>query len=357
MNNKYLEWERELKPSSKILLYGAGKVAQSVLERLRKKAYVVGIVDRNEEKARLFSKKNDINIVLKNELVNEYKRLYDKCIILITSVSYKDEIFVELSKYIPDNCIKKFDFVPEISGEIIPEQYKNFLGTQMNQLKECYDTMEDLKSKMVMENVIKGRLTYDFSYFNLVRSELTYFPEDIIKISEREIFIDCGAYIGDTYKEFTEACSGVYEKYYGFEVDKANFEKLKKAVPDNFKNVLINKGLFSSSGYLTFEEGGSGTRKIEAGKDGEPCAVVTLDETVDDGCTMIKLDTEGCELEILKGSGKLLKKYKPKLMICVYHNHYDLLNIYQYLIDLKIGYKFFLRHQSGCGADTILFAI
>ncbi len=301
MYNKYLIWETELDIHTRIILFGAGKIAKSILNRLRGKVHIIGISDTNESKARKFSDENDVEFIPKEKLLHEYNQNYGRDLILITSVSYKDEIYNELTKIISCDYVKRFEFVPEISGEIIPEVYHEFVKKNKKELEELYEAFEDMKSKCVFENVIKGRMYYDFSYFKEEKTELTYFPKDIIKVNTNEIFIDGGAYIGDTYYEFIESCSGNYDGYYRFEVEKENFEKLKETVTENEKNVLVNKGLYSRKGFLAFEKGGSGTQRIADSTSGYACPVVTLDEILTDRCTMIKLDTEGCELDILRG--------------------------------------------------------
>ena len=64
----------------------------------------------------------------------------------------------------------------------------------------------DEKSKVVFSKLIHMRQFYDFkdippyNYFN------QYFPNDIIKFSENEVFIDCGAFNGDIVKQFIKYC-------------------------------------------------------------------------------------------------------------------------------------------------------
>ena len=47
----------------------------------------------------------------------------------------------------------------------------------------------------------------------------------------------------------------------------------------------------------------------------------------------------------------------PKLAISVYHRPFDLINIFTFLKNLNLGYKFYFRNYMPSGVDSILFAV
>ena len=74
--------------------------------------------------------------------------------------------------------------------------------------------------------------------------------------------------------------------------------------------------------------------------------------------TYIKMDVEGAELLSLMGAEETIRKYKPKLAICVYHRFDDLLTIPKYIKSLSSEYKFYLRaHDKPYFFDLVLYAI
>jgi hypothetical protein len=75
-----------------------------------------------------------------------------------------------------------------------------------------------------------------------------------------------------------------------------------------------------------------------------------------DRIDFIKMDIEGGELPALKGAERVLRSFKPKLAISVYHNLRDFWEIPQWLNDLKLGYEFYLRHFTIHHEETVLFA-
>lgn len=90
----------------------------------------------------------------------------------------------------------------------------------------------------------------------------------------------------------------------------------------------------------------------------EICQLTTIDEIAQNLAKVdcIKLDVEGSELAALKGGIETIKKFRPKLVICLYHKPEDLFEIPIYLKSLVPEYKMHLAHSS-CGfTDTILYA-
>ena len=69
------------------------------------------------------------------------------------------------------------------------------------------------------------------------------------------------------------------------------------------------------------------------------------------------MDIEGAELEVLSGVRETIKKYNPKLAICIYHKFEDLITIPQYILSLNKNYKLYLRNRQGVGEDTILHCL
>ena len=57
-----------------------------------------------------------------------------------------------------------------------------------------------------------------------------YFPADLITLGEKETFIDCGAFDGDTLRAFVARVNGAFEYFHAFEPDPRNLTKLNAAV-------------------------------------------------------------------------------------------------------------------------------
>ena len=68
------------------------------------------------------------------------------------------------------------------------------------------------------------------------------------------------------------------------------------------------------------------------------------------------MDIEGSELAALKGAKRIIKQYKPKLAICVYHKCEDIFKIPLYLHELVPEYKIMIRQHRYDLYDTVLYA-
>ena len=69
------------------------------------------------------------------------------------------------------------------------------------------------------------------------------------------------------------------------------------------------------------------------------------------------MDIEGAEYKALLGAEKTIKKYKPKLAICIYHKPEDVWEIPWLIHQFNPNYKFYLRHYSLTSPETVLYAI
>ena len=85
--------------------------------------------------------------------------------------------------------------------------------------------------------------------------------------------------------------------------------------------------------------------------------VVRVDDIVDENVTYVKMDIEGAELDSLYGMEKIIKRDKPTLAICVYHNNEDIIEIPEYISSIAPTYKMYLRHHNWSAAETVLYCV
>ena len=191
-----------------------------------------------------------------------------------------------------------------------------------------------------------------------------YFDKALIHLRDGEVFVDCGAFSGDTVEAFAhymrEAfCS--YDKILAFEPAQENRAALvariqKEALCDV---EVIPKAVWSECGEIRFEvDAGSTVGRIDT-DGGTLVPATTLDEEVfrlNVSPTFLKLDVEGAELPILQGARHLIETYHPRIVCAVYHHFTDLLTIPQYLQSLG-GYEFYLRNHAEAAVELDLYAI
>ena len=125
----------------------------------------------------------------------------------------------------------------------------------------------------------------------------------------------------------------------------------------NFNNIeIVPAGAFSYNGDLKFLSSGKTDGAISfEGQTEVP--VLTIDSVVKEAPTFVKMDIEGSESEAIKGAANWIKKSKPKLAIAAYHYAYDLWKLMDEIRDLNSDYKFYLRHYSETGLESVIYAV
>lgn len=71
----------------------------------------------------------------------------------------------------------------------------------------------------------------------------------------------------------------------------------------------------------------------------------------------IKMDIEGSELPALRGAEQVIRRWKPKLAISLYHRPNDFFTIPLWIDSLGCGYRFYLDHYSIHNEETVLYAL
>ncbi|MDR0463016.1 MAG: FkbM family methyltransferase [Pseudomonadales bacterium] len=220
------------------------------------------------------------------------------------------------------------------------------------------DILEDKKSKKIYLGLIQFRKERNVrNYpFHLVEEEQYFIKE--FSFDKNEVFIDCGAYTGDTIDNFFRHCKR-YKQIVALEPDLKKFKELKNKYCKKSKIKPLNIGAYDKNGVIKFAEiDNGGSRIIENDRNNSAYSIKT--KTIDSlnikDVTFIKMDIEGAELKALKGAKKTILKNKPKLAIAIYHSNEDMVDIVEYVHSLVPEYKLYVR-QYGLVHETVLYAI
>lgn len=192
-------------------------------------------------------------------------------------------------------------------------------------------------------------------------------PQGVIECAEGDVAVDAGGCYGDTALYFAHK-AGPKGRVASFEFLPLNVSVFRRNLAINTdlasRISLYEKPVYSSSAERLFVLGsGPGTQVVPKTDDPSALQVETfkIDDLVAAGdfprIDFIKMDIEGAELEALKGSESVLRQFKPKLAITVYHDFKDFWTIPQYLDSLCLGYRFYLRHFTIHAEETVLFAV
>lgn len=266
-------------------------------------------------------------------------------------IGFEPKAFCDNSPKIMNTRVEE---CPVISVDMLEKQYPHSIVIIATQKYHA-----EIRRQLSGLNISK-ELIYEYEHNCLLSYWGTpYFENEILKPEKDEVFIDAGAFCGETAEEFASWCPS-YKKIYSFEPDKVNFEKLSaNVVKKKIRDIVpINAGLWSEDKTLYVARGGddgTGSRVKDTGTD--EVRVVSLDNLLTgEKATYIKMDIEGSEKEALEGARYTIRKYKPKLAICLYHKPEDIITLPQYILELVPEYKFKIRHYTTYTYDTILYA-
>lgn len=351
---KRVEHLNELKciEDKKIVLFGAGLEGQIAYEYFKdKKIKIDFYCDNNKEKQNTM--KNGIKIISIEDL-----KAIDDVVVFITMKIKINEIKSQLKKI-------------GIKGIVFAE-YTMQLDFKKNIDKYLYtynNLLNDSKSKESYKAILEARLYGELSHLEEIYDSNPFYSLLKFRDVTDEFFVDAGAYVGDTVEKFIWNCTGRFKKVYAFEPGLKQFnamcyrtDRLKKewGLKDD-QIECINAGLGESDTTLPLfeDEDNLLTSSFICESSNEnlnKVQIYSLDSYINNKkVTMVKVDIEGFEMEMLKGSKNIIKNQRPKLAISIYHKYEDLFEIPIFINEIMPDYKMEIRHHSSNLSETVLY--
>ncbi|TXJ20084.1 FkbM family methyltransferase [Brachyspira aalborgi] len=345
----YEEHKKEIYDIDKIIekegvsLFGAGQYGEFVSEYLIKNGYKINcFIDNNPNKHG--TKINNIEIVSKDSDQSKNSK-----VLFITARHTVNEIIKQ--NKINYNKLIFFD--------------KYFVIKNFNKLLDFRNGLFDDKSIKVFDVLIYSKIFGDGSYLKNVNEDNQYFCLSKFKsFNDKDIYVDVGAYVGDTIEKFIYLNSAIFSKIYAFEIGKKQFRALNTRIKrlikewaiDNDKITLINAGISNKNGSMFINNDSIITSNSLSSRGNYKVKVFSIDDYLKNKpITFLKADIEGEEFNMLKGAVNTIKNYKPKMAISVYHKPDDLLTIPEFIKNLVPEYKFALRHHNITFNETVLY--
>ena len=235
------------------------------------------------------------------------------------------------------------------------------LYEQAAEVRTAASLWEDDASRREYLNHVRWRALGDQDALESPVGEESYFLDSLYRLKDGEVFVDCGAYVGDTAEQVIRRDPN-FAKIVAIEADPANFERLTRWVgtlhtPIASRIDPLNVAVGSKRDKLHFRASGDeGARLASDGTFVVDC--VPIDElALEDAPTFIKMDIEGAELDALQGARGSIQTHRPILAICVYHKQNDLWRIPLFIHSLVDDYRLFLRPHDVDGWQLVCYAI
>ncbi|MBQ8780439.1 MAG: FkbM family methyltransferase [Oscillospiraceae bacterium] len=232
--------------------------------------------------------------------------------------------------------------------------YEYYLENK-DKFERVYDMLADEKSRQVYENVINFKISGKIHYLDECTTPKEEVYSQLVKIKKDSVYIDLGAYNGDTVLEFAETAGG-YRHIYAFEPNRKNFRKLEKNTAHLENVTSFNAGAWNYSGSIRFTKNeGRMSHASASGEVETPCLAV--DDGVKEQAQLIKLDVEGAEREAIIGAESQISG-GADVICALYHRNEDMFAIPLQIHELSPKLKMYIRHQLYIPAwETNLYAV
>ena len=191
--------------------------------------------------------------------------------------------------------------------------------------------------------------------------EESYLLPDVFQLSPDDIFLDCGAFDGDTIRSLIDH-EIQFDKIEAVEADSHSFARLADFVatlgPDIRNRIRLHQcAVGAHHGTVRFEDtGGLESKVSDEGRiliDMVPIDVMFASKRV----SMIKMDIEGGEYDALLGAQQVIQRDRPILAICVYHSHEDIWRLPLLIRTLCPEHRMYLKAYRGDGIQTVVYAV
>jgi FkbM family methyltransferase len=232
---------------------------------------------------------------------------------------------------------------------------------QKEQVLQAFDLCADEESRREYLAQVRWRLYFDGDVLPAPGAGPIYFPPDVVRLGIDEVFVDCGAFDGDTVVLFLRKSGSKFRKIIALEPDPVNFARLERSISGLAEDVRARI-------HLQCAAVGSINRTVKFSAQGMPSSFVgagdlevqslRLDDVLaGDPPTFIKMDIEGSEPDALLGAAALIRQSTPLLAISCYHAQNHLWTIPLLIRSLNSSYRFFLRPHDLEMWDLVCYAV
>ena len=354
---------RSVLGSGPLIIFGAGNIGREVLASLRSHGFnpIIFAVDKKPSESvvvdgvQVLSLDDALKSIDKNPIIvcsiysPGHKFVATKERLLSACPSAEIYSFLTVLLAIEEKKFKKYFFI-----------HPDFERDNFEKYEEIYNKLEDKKSRETLASHLRLRLLHDFS---IEAAPRTCCPlPNILSHNGNLSYVDGGAYDGDTIIDFISS-RGEFSQIWGIEPDSYNRVRMENRLsmlyPGSIlsKISIVPKVLWRSTDGIGFNESGNMGSSISPNSSSRYDSI-SIDNLLSgtDSNTLIKLDVEGAEMDVLAGAMKTTHRLRPTWAISAYHNPNDLVDIFSWLERTKQGYKYGLRCYGGDGSDLMIYA-
>ncbi len=339
-------WESDARPQSfwqtvrqsdrPLLVYGMGNGADKLTDRLAHFGKEVADYFASDGFVRGQSFRGK-RVLSRSEAFSRYR----DPMVLLAFASNRPEVLSmlyaldgECDLYLPD--------LP-VSGETYFDE--GFFSAHRREIAESASLLSDDFSRRILDAVLRYKLSGKIAYLRETGQGIWEMRE-LLHPEKYRRTLDGGAYSGDTAAELLSVAPNASEVVC-LEPDRRNFRRLSRYAEVEGRVTPIHAALFDRVGESEMSVSGNRNASLGCGSFGakrEPVSTVSVD-SIGGRFDFIKFDIEGAEKEALLGARETISRYRPELLVSVYHRSEDVFALPLLLRELCDGYDFYFRRN------------
>jgi len=390
--------DNALRGGTPVVLFGAGGLGAELYSTLRRHGVCPVCFCDNDN-----SKGGGTYCGIPVITFKELKESFQDSLIVIASHKYHGPITKQLleSDFRQDRILCKISnahastvFMYSMSGtqrlfggykQLCHPTVLDVLLEHQESLKDAYDLLADQHSKDLfvskfalmasdenfelfrafIESYSQPVLEFGFGNYDGTPEDYYYFNNNVLSLSSGEVYVDVGAFDGDSVHTFVEACQRNqlnYKWIHAFEPDPHCYRALLKNTA-SYENISCRQtGLWWKSQTLRFNISENGIHDQASAIDDSgniEIEGISLDDYLrGEAVSLIKMDPGGNIIpEVIRGASDTIARHKPKLVMGAYHSIKSMFEIPLLVNRICPDYKLFLRHNTYHLCDTDLYAV
>jgi len=347
---------------NRIVIFGTGYLGNLALSGLRA-AGVEPLAFCDNNSALWGSRKDGIEVVSPAEAAARYRDCAAFVVAIYNASSPRRQLQTLACPRIVPYPVLFWKFWQSMPGENRLELPHRILA-RAHEMAAGYDLLSDDRSRREFCAQIRWRILLDEGC--LPKSDEPrdmYFPPELLAPSTSEVFVDCGAFDGDSIRCFLAASGGRFGRIFAWEADPGNVKGLSRyrsQLPDEIaaRMEILPYAVGEHNATIRFSaEGSTGSRLAET-EDAVEVECRTIDTVLATASpTFIKMDIEGAEPAALRGAMQTMARHRPAMAICAYHSCDHLWTLPQLLKAGNPDYRIFLRRYAEDCWETVYYAI
>lgn len=326
-------WETLRETKKPILIYGMGDGCDKILSVCREKGILISGIFASDDYARE-------KVVHGFPLLpySEARGKFPDMIGLLAFGVFRPELMAQIKKISSEITLLAPE-VPLFGGGLFDEAY---FAEHKAEMEEVEEMLSDEISKEVFRNLIEYKITGRLEPLLASETDKIEDYKALIPYQKGDIYLDLGAYNGDTVLEW-DALFPDHGEIFAVEPNPKTYQKLVENCKE-IRGFRAVEGAAWNKAEALFFNSKSG-RSAAVAEDG-PLKVMGI--PADEICPradFIKFDVEGAEKEAIEGAARLISEHKPTLCISAYHRTEDLFAIPLQIKKLLPEYRVYLRHS------------